>query len=81
MENVGGNDNCSDDFDNDQDGFTDCADPDCANIDPCGAVAPAVSPPGTVLLAILLSLVGLIGLARARRLNESAVRPHVQGRA
>jgi MYXO-CTERM domain-containing protein len=67
MENVGGNDNCSDDFDNDFDGRIDCADPDCANIPPCSSAAPVMSPPATVLMAVLLALVGLLGVARSRQ--------------
>lgn len=72
MENVGGNANCSDGFDNDFDGLIDCADPDCANIPPCNAVAPVMSPPAALLLAVLLSLVGLFGLARSRQQREGA---------
>jgi hypothetical protein len=48
----------------------DCDDPDCQNIAPCSAVAPVMSPPAAMLLAVLLTLVGLIGLARSRQQQE-----------
>jgi len=70
MENVGGNDNCSDNFDNDMDGPVDCADPDCANIPPCSTAAPVMSAPATILMTVLLSLVGLLGMARSRQRSQ-----------
>jgi hypothetical protein len=67
MENAGGIVNCADGFDNDFDGDIDCADSDCASLPLCNTAAPALSPPAMVLLAVLLSLVGLVGLARSRQ--------------
>jgi hypothetical protein len=57
-------------MDNDGDGLIDCNDPNCNGRPACLASAPAMSPPNTLLLAVLLTLVGLIGLARMRAVNE-----------
>jgi hypothetical protein len=48
--------------DNDEDGLTDCADPDCLAIRPCAAAAPATSATGNVVLVLLLGLVALFSL-------------------
>lgn len=67
-EDVGGTLTCSDGIDNDGDMLIDCDDPDCADVSPCVVVAPAMSPPATGGLVILLALVGLSFLAvRAAR--------------
>lgn len=67
FENQAGNGACSDGFDNDNNGFVDCEDQACLTVPSCSAVAPVMSPPSALLLAVLLSLVGLLGVARARR--------------
>ena len=65
FENAGGNQFCNDGIDNDNNGLTDCADPACAAVLPCGAPAPLLSPPLIVALVGILSVVGLYGLVRA----------------
>ncbi len=67
MENNGGSDNCTDKFDNDFDGDIDCRDADCSSLPVCTTAAPVLSPPFAVMLALLLTLVGLVGLARSRQ--------------
>jgi MYXO-CTERM domain-containing protein len=62
----GGPQFCSDGIDNDDNGATDCVDVACANIPPCTSNAPAVSPPGVLMLAVALGLIGLLGLSRRR---------------
>lgn len=62
-----GPDACVDQIDNDKNGLTDCADQACANDPICGAVAPAASRQGTLLLAGVLGILGLFALARVRR--------------
>lgn len=57
---------CSDHIDNDNDGLTDCADPDCARVPPCGAPAPTLSSGALLLLIVVLTTVGLLGHARRR---------------
>ncbi len=66
-EDTGGASACSDGIDNDGDGLTDCADPDCANTPPCAPAAPALSPRLVVVLALTLSVVGMLGLWAQRR--------------
>lgn len=58
---------CSDGIDNDGDGLTDCADPDCANTSPCAPAVPIVGHGGLVAGAVLLLLVGAFGIRRLRR--------------
>jgi hypothetical protein len=72
MENAGGIANCSDGFDNDFDGLIDCRDPNCSNLPVCTTAAPVMSPPFAIVLAVLLSLVGLLGLARSRQQRVQA---------
>ena len=57
---------CIDGIDNDNDGLIDCADPDCQDQPPCARIVPTMGPNGTVVLAVVLSVVGLLGLARLR---------------
>lgn len=57
-ENSAGPQGCSDGIDNDGDGKIDCADPDCANVPPCAAAAPALSPVMLLLLAGALTVGG-----------------------
>ena len=57
---------CSDGIDNDNDGLTDCVDPDCAAVAPCIAAAPALSSSALLLLVVVLMTVGLLGYARRR---------------
>jgi len=57
---------CSNGIDDDNDGLTDCADPDCFTIAPCGAPAPTVSTTGLVVLLGCLAVVGPL-LLRVRR--------------
>ena len=57
---------CSDHIDNDRDGFTDCADRDCAAVPPCFMPAPALSSNAILLLVIVLATVGLFGHLRRR---------------
>lgn len=61
-----GNAACSNGIDDDHDGLTDCADPDCFGISPCGAPAPAISTAGLAVLLVGLAIVGPF-LLRARR--------------
>jgi hypothetical protein len=56
---------CNDQFDNDFNGLIDCDDPACAEIVPCGAPAPTLSAPWTMMLAVILGLIGLISLLHA----------------
>jgi len=67
FEDAGGPRFCNDSIDNDGDHLIDCADPDCKHIPPCGADAPVMSMPIVGVLVIILSLVGLLGLARVRQ--------------
>ena len=67
FENSGGSGDCSDGIDNDGNGLTDCADPACANIKPCGVAAPTLGPRGLIAGALLLLVVGAAGLSRRRR--------------
>lgn len=58
---------CNDGIDNNNNGLTDCADPDCDLIEPCLNHAPTLS---TTMIAVafgVLSLVGLFGVRRMRR--------------
>ena len=66
-EDTGSASGCSYGIDNDGDGLTDCADPDCANTPPCGPAAPAMSARMVVLLILTLSAVGVLGLLAQRR--------------
>jgi hypothetical protein len=66
-EDTGGASGCGDGIDNDGDGLTDCADPDCANTPPCGPAAPALSPRMLMVLIMTLSVVAVLGLLRQRR--------------
>ena len=66
-EDTGGASACSDGIDNDGDGLTDCADPDCANTPPCAPAAPALSPRLFVILVLTLSVAGMLGLLAQRR--------------
>lgn len=67
-EDVAGSVTCSDNIDNDGDNLIDCADPDCADVSPCGVVVPVASSPATGGLALVLALLGLSLLAvRATR--------------
>lgn len=61
-----GPDGCSDGEDNDQDGLTDCADPDCVNVSPCVAPAPALGAAGMVVAGLLLLSIGAGSLVRRR---------------
>lgn len=61
---------CSDGEDNDLDTFIDCADSDCADIAPCGAPAPVISPAGIIVLMVMLILLGSWGILRRRRLES-----------
>lgn len=56
---------CSDGFDNDQNGLTDCADPACWGTATCAAPVPTVSWPGLGALGVLLASVGWLALRRA----------------
>lgn len=58
---------CSDGIDNNGNGLTDCADPDCANTPPCGPAAPTMSPRAILALVGVLGMVALFGLRRTRR--------------
>lgn len=66
-EDCGPNRGCLDGIDNDNNGYTDCADPACANSLLCFKPAPAASAPLTMALAAVLGLVGAIGLGALRR--------------
>jgi len=69
FEDEGGDANCSDNFDNDFDGRIDCADEDCADVFPCSAPqAPVMAPPTLLLLIIVLTLIGVFGMARLQPL-------------
>lgn len=57
---------CTDGIDNDMDGDIDCADEDCANVVPCVAPAPVISPTGLVILMSLMILIGAFGILRRR---------------
>jgi hypothetical protein len=61
---------CTDGEDNDMDGDIDCADEDCANVVPCVAPAPVISPAGLLVLMIVLMLLGSFGILRHRRLES-----------
>jgi MYXO-CTERM domain-containing protein len=65
-ESDGGLQFCIDGIDNDNNGSTDCADEACASLPLCTATAPAASPPGMIMLALMLALIGLLGLSRSR---------------
>jgi len=54
-------------IDNDNNGLTDCADPACFGVPPCTAAAPLLSPTMLVVMALTLSLVGVLTVTRARR--------------
>jgi hypothetical protein len=58
---------CNDRVDNDADQLIDCADPDCAQFQPCFAAVPALSSRMLVLLAAALMLVGLLRSISTRR--------------
>ncbi|MCK6553090.1 hypothetical protein L6Q96_00665 [Candidatus Binatia bacterium] len=49
---------CNDRIDNDRDGLTDCADPQCAGAPQCPAAAPTASWLGVGMLVIMLALLG-----------------------
>jgi hypothetical protein len=61
---------CSNQIDDDDDGVTDCGDPDCIGDPACTAPAPALGPAGLVIGALLLLGVGAGGLAMRRREQE-----------
>ena len=63
-------DGCNDNLDNDDDGFTDCGDPDCVGVDPCIAPAPALGPAGLVVGAATLLLIGGAALRFRRREDQ-----------
>ena len=63
-EDTGGAQGCIDGIDNDGDGLTDCADPDCANTPPCGTAAPAMS---ARMIVALIAVLSAVGFWRARR--------------
>jgi hypothetical protein len=65
-----GDDDCIDGLDNDEDGLIDCEDPGCAGDVFCLPVAPAMSPPMTLVLVVFLGLVGLLGLARIQNVKN-----------
>ena len=60
---------CSDNFDNDFNGLTDCDDPDCNLVPPCStaAAAPVLSMTSIALLAALLLLFGVARFRDSRR--------------
>jgi hypothetical protein len=60
---------CDDGEDNDNNGFTDCADPACARALNCLNAAPLLSPGMIGLLVAMLGTVGLAGLARVARIK------------
>ena len=60
----GGDQNCLDGIDNDNDGLTDCADPQCSVLPICGVQAPAMGQSVTVILAVALMLVGAVAVGR-----------------
>jgi hypothetical protein len=68
FENEGGDVNCSDEFDNDFDGATDCDDSDCDMAFPCVSPAPAMGPPMILILVLVLTVIGLFGMARLQPL-------------
>jgi hypothetical protein len=57
---------CSNGIDDDNDGFTDCQDADCAAVSPCSAPAPAASNTALLLLIALLTSIGLLRLYAKR---------------
>lgn len=57
---------CTDGLDNDNDGFTDCADSECANEPACIALVPAVSTWGFIVLALSVMTAGSILVSRRR---------------
>jgi hypothetical protein len=59
---------CSDNFDNDNDGRVDCADPDCTQDPRCSAPVPVTGTSGNWFLAAILGLLGLFSLLRWRAL-------------
>lgn len=61
---------CNDGLDNDDDGFTDCGDPDCVGVDPCVAPAPALGPAGLIVGAATLLLIGGAALRIRRREDQ-----------
>lgn len=58
---------CNDNIDNDDDGFVDCADPDCIGVVPCVQPAPALGPAGLIVGAAALLLIGGAALSVRRR--------------
>jgi hypothetical protein len=57
---------CDDGEDNDNDGLTDCKDPECEKFVTCINTAPLLSPAMLGALVAMLSVVGLAGMARTR---------------
>ena len=63
-------DGCNDGLDNDDDGATDCGDPDCVGVDPCVAPAPALGPMGLVAGAVTLLVIGGAALRMRQREDQ-----------
>jgi hypothetical protein len=57
---------CTDGVDNDADGVTDCADPDCTNTADCPRASPAISPVGLVAAVLLLVALAFYRMRRWR---------------
>lgn len=55
---------CNDGIDNDRDGLTDCADPQCASSNVCPTAAPAASGFGVALLVAALGFIAALTLRR-----------------
>lgn len=58
---------CLDGIDNDNNGFTDCNDQACVNSLLCFKPVPAASTPMTMILAVVLGLVGVVGIRVLKR--------------
>jgi hypothetical protein len=67
FENAGGDQFCRDGIDNDNNGLIDCADPACTGVPPCTSAAPLLSPKMLVVMALTLSVVGVLSVTRVRR--------------
>lgn len=61
---------CDDGIDNNNNGLTDCDDPDCVSFPGCAYEAPALSLSGLTIALAALSLIGLGALGRLRRVRR-----------
>lgn len=61
---------CDDGIDNNNNGFTDCADVDCESFPGCPHPAPALSPGALVGVMLVVTGIGVAGIRRRRRASE-----------